>query len=276
MQVANANAERASEDALKKLADQVEERLVKGYKPVAEPLLPRQALMLRNKELWDLSASPRETPLKPGQWKKLIAQAVIDRRRGRIPGPSSMPMYGTTPLILAVRLGRVACVRELLQHAVFTLNKADGHGMTPLSYAMLALARDKANVVFQQLADMLLAALPNVNATAGVTNPAVLATLMQDQSRLAHMVLRCDTPISRWDNEALVAEYNKTKKMPKSFKAFQRSNVHQINVSGRVYYLVYYRRPPATALSISTRPCWMHVTCYLLFVMTVSLPDAND
>ena len=54
--------------------------------------------------------------------------------------PSRPELLLTSPLVYAVRLGRLSCVETLLRLSA-TTNIPDGHGHTPIQYALLHLMR---------------------------------------------------------------------------------------------------------------------------------------
>ena len=105
---------------------------------------------------------PEEFPLKPGQWKSLLKKTkkAGEAARMRLPckpgekpevrkrtawfGIPSLPsrpeLYMTSPLAMAVRLGRADCV-EALCRLSNSLNTIDGFEVTPIQYALLNLVK---------------------------------------------------------------------------------------------------------------------------------------
>ncbi|GLC39823.1 hypothetical protein PLESTB_001385500 [Pleodorina starrii] len=163
------------------------EARVKSYKIKDEKRLEGADLRARNITWYNKSMSPAEYPLKPGKWKsiqRMSAKAVEQARQRRPLKPGEKPQirkkkvwFGlpnmpsrpelslTSPLVYAVRLGRVKCVEVLLRVGGGSelVDVPDGHGVTPLSYAMYLLARDRHNKALQQMVDLLLVARPRVD-----------------------------------------------------------------------------------------------------------------
>lgn len=99
--------------------------------------MPGPALRERNLRWYLKSMSPAEFPLKPGQWRSVLkktkkAVEEAHKRAPRQPGskavvrsktawfgipdlPSRPELNQTSPLVLAVRLGRVECVEQLVR-----------------------------------------------------------------------------------------------------------------------------------------------------------------
>eukprot|EP00798_Chlamydomonas_sp_ICE-L_P030721 gene30721-35750_t len=82
----------------------------------------------------------------------------VQEGRGGSP-PATPPKAGTSPLVLAVRLGRISCVQALLKHSP-SINIPDGFGVTPIQYALFLLLKERHNKVVQQIADLILSHRP--------------------------------------------------------------------------------------------------------------------
>ena len=54
--------------------------------------------------------------------------------------PSRPEFHQTSPLVMAVRLGRLKCVEALLRLSA-SINVPDGFGLTPLQYTMFLLLK---------------------------------------------------------------------------------------------------------------------------------------
>ena len=114
----------------------------------------------RNIKWYLKSMCPDEFPLKGGQWKSVLKKTkkAVDEARRRLPckpgqrpevrkktawfGIPSLPsrpeLHLTSPLVLAVRLGRAECVAALCRLST-SLNTPDGFNVTPTMYAMFQL-----------------------------------------------------------------------------------------------------------------------------------------
>ncbi|GLI60624.1 hypothetical protein VaNZ11_002787 [Volvox africanus] len=172
-------------DKYKKYVTDLEQR-AKSYIIKDDKLLEGADLRARNMSWYHKSMSPTEYPLKLGKWKnfqrmsvKAIEQARLRRpckpgekpriRQKKVwfglpPMPSRPELALTSPLVYAVRLGRVKCVEVLLQCAGGgLLDVPDMHGVTPLSYALFLLAKDRQNKSLQQIVDLLLVARPRLD-----------------------------------------------------------------------------------------------------------------
>ncbi|GFR45476.1 hypothetical protein Agub_g6877 [Astrephomene gubernaculifera] len=162
------------------------EARVAGYRIPEDKLLEGADLRARNIKWYHKSMSPNEYPLKIGKWKsfaKMSAKAVEEakKRRPRKPNekpkirskkawfglpdlPSRPELALTSPLVYAVRLGRVRCAAELCRLSGALPSMPDAHGHCPLAYAMFMLAKDRHSKPLQQLTDLLLAARPVVDS----------------------------------------------------------------------------------------------------------------
>ncbi|GIL91090.1 hypothetical protein Vretimale_9511 [Volvox reticuliferus] len=172
-------------DKYKKYVTDLETR-VKSYAIKDDKILEGPELRARNMSWYHKSMSPTEYPLKPGKWKsfqrmslKAIEQARLRRpckpgekpriRQKKVwfglpPMPSRPELALTSPLVYAVRLGRVKCVEVLLQcSGGGLLDLPDAHGVTPLSYALFLLTKDRHNKSLEQIVNMLLVAHPRVD-----------------------------------------------------------------------------------------------------------------
>ncbi|KAG2496092.1 hypothetical protein HYH03_005695 [Edaphochlamys debaryana] len=178
----------------------VEELLV--TKPIKEDKrLEGADLRARNIDWYLKSMSPIEYPLKIGKWKsfaKMSKKAILAARLRRPCKPGEKPKirkktawFGlpdlptrpelalTSPLAYAVRLCRPKCVEVLTRLSGALPNLPDAHGVTPLSYALFLLAKERHNKSLQSIVDLLLAARPLVD-TATVWNLVLKKRMAKD------------------------------------------------------------------------------------------------
>eukprot|EP00798_Chlamydomonas_sp_ICE-L_P005591 gene5591-12744_t len=153
---------------------------LKEYKIVKEQQTVSADLRQRNIKWYLKSMSPQEFPLAQGKWaaslKKCKKAEEAARQRRPLPlgkkathkktswfGGADVPtrpeLNSTSPLVLAVRLGRISCVQALLKHSP-SINIPDGFGVTPIQYALFLLLKDRHNKVVQQITDLILSHLP--------------------------------------------------------------------------------------------------------------------
>eukprot|EP00798_Chlamydomonas_sp_ICE-L_P009350 gene9350-16473_t len=153
---------------------------LKEYKIVKEQQTVSADLRQRNIKWYLKSMSPQEFPLAQGKWaaflKKCKKAEEAARQRRPLPlgkkathkktswfGGADVPtrpeLNSTSPLVLAVRLGRISCVQVLLKHSP-SINIPDGFGVTPIQYALFLLLKDRHNKVVQQITDLILSHLP--------------------------------------------------------------------------------------------------------------------
>lgn len=206
-------------------ADAVTSRI--GSYDIKTNALEGAGLNTYNMKHYNMTHSPREFPLKIGQWVK-VAKASAKKSKRAAAGKSSSlfskflawasrtypddpTYYATTPLLLAVRMCRLECVDMLLKLDTGALNAADGWGCRPIDYAMYLYSKDKPNPSFNYLVDLLLAQGPEVNprrpptfedepkkakkskswfVDQAIMYPMVLAVLCNDKERVAHLVTR--------------------------------------------------------------------------------------
>ncbi|GFH19061.1 serine/threonine-protein phosphatase 6 regulatory ankyrin repeat subunit C [Haematococcus lacustris] len=155
------------------------------YDELREPTLVGMPMRQRNLKWWLRSLCAEEYPMKVGAWRKLakLTATALRVAAERVPSgvplpqrkrtvffglpelPSRLELEETSALILAVRLGRVDCLQALLDCGDRTLlNKRDLWGHSALDYAYFMFAKDKRNMILQQMVDMLLYARPEVMA----------------------------------------------------------------------------------------------------------------
>eukprot|EP00798_Chlamydomonas_sp_ICE-L_P013937 gene13937-19871_t len=131
-------------------------------------------------------AEEAEFPLAQGKWSAFLkkckkAEEAARQRRPLQPGKKAAPkktswfggadvptrpeLNSTSPLVLAVRLGRISCVQTLLKHSP-SINIPDGFGVTPIQYALFLLLKERHNkvsilfLVVQQVTDLIVSHLP--------------------------------------------------------------------------------------------------------------------
>eukprot|EP00798_Chlamydomonas_sp_ICE-L_P011941 gene11941-15050_t len=144
---------------------------LKEYKIVKEQQTVSADLRQRNIKWYLKSMSPQAAFLKKC---KKAEEAARQRRPlplgkkathkktswfGGADVPTRPELNSTSPLVLAVRLGRISCVQALLKHSP-SINIPDGFGVTPIQYALFLLLKDRHNKVVQQITDLILSHLP--------------------------------------------------------------------------------------------------------------------
>eukprot|EP00798_Chlamydomonas_sp_ICE-L_P010358 gene10358-8295_t len=159
---------------------------LKGYKTVKEQQAVSADLRQRNIKWYLKSMSPQEFPLAQGKWAAFLkkckkAEEAARQRRPLPPGKKAAPkktswfggadvptrpeLNRTSPLVLAVRLGRMSCVEALLKLSP-SINIPDGFGVTPIQYALFLLLKERHNKVVQQITDLILAHRPFASSRA--------------------------------------------------------------------------------------------------------------